>query len=163
MNPGTLDAAWDYLNHSAPTDWQLGIVTEKKPMGLIAQEVLEFPKLKTDFQFAFDDVQELAFQNSVNKGWHATPIVRGPSHVDVKMRKQMLIVGEVAEMSEACRKGNPQSDKIPEFTQEEEELADVVLRSMDYAAKEGLRLSAAIEAKHRYNMTRPHKHGGKLV
>lgn len=115
------------------------------------------------FLYAFGQVQEAAVQNSIDKGWHKLPFERGASHLDVKFRKLMLIVGEVAEVSEALREGNPESKKIPGFTCEEEEMADIILRAMDYAAKEGLRLAEAVLAKHKFNTTRPHKHGGKLV
>jgi len=74
-------------------------------------------------------------------------------------RKLLLIHGEVSEIMEALRMGNPMDDKCPDFTSEEIELADVFLRGMDYAAQKKLRLAEAILAKHRYNLTRPAKHG----
>ena len=47
------------------------------------------------------------------------------------------------------------------FTCAEEELADVVIRAMDFAEEQGLDLWGAIKAKHAYNTGRPHMHGGK--
>jgi len=41
------------------------------------------------------------------------------------------------------------------------ELADIVIRVMDLAEALGIDLEGAIERKHAYNVTRPHKHGGK--
>lgn len=42
-----------------------------------------------------------------------------------------------------------------------EELADVVIRVLDIAAGHGIDIEAAVAEKHAYNVTRPHKHGGK--
>jgi NTP pyrophosphatase (non-canonical NTP hydrolase) len=62
-------------------------------------------------------------------------------------------------MLEALRAGNPDSLKIPGFSQVEEELADLVIRAMDYAGAHDLALGAAIVAKHAYNVGRPIRHG----
>lgn len=42
------------------------------------------------------------------------------------------------------------------------ELADIMIRVMDYAESKGWDLEKAIEAKHNFNCTRPYRHGGKL-
>lgn len=76
-------------------------------------------------------------------------------------RRCMLMVTEVAEIVEADREGNPDSKKIPGFTCIEEELADLVIRALDFAAVYGSDLSGAIQAKLKYNATRPHMHGKK--
>ncbi len=41
------------------------------------------------------------------------------------------------------------------------ELADVIIRIMDYCAYKGIDLEAAMTRKHLYNQTRPYRHGGK--
>ena len=66
---------------------------------------------------------------------------------------------ELSELLEAVRDGNPPSEKIPGFTLAEEELADLLIRTMDYAHGRGFRLAEAVLAKHAYNLGRPHKHG----
>ena len=77
-----------------------------------------------------------------------------------KLEQQMLIVSEVAEMTEAVRRKEAiPSPKIPEFTEEEEEAADVFIRLLDYAGGHSLRLGEAVLAKLRYNASRPYKHG----
>jgi NTP pyrophosphatase (non-canonical NTP hydrolase) len=60
------------------------------------------------------------------------------------------------------RHGNPPDDHIPEFSGVEAELADVVIRIMDYAFARGLNIAGAIEAKAKYNESREMKHGGKI-
>lgn len=72
--------------------------------------------------------------------------------------KLMLIVTELGELLEGVRKtpGAPDSH-IPEFTNEEVELADAVIRAMNYATDRHLRLAEALVAKNEYNRTR-HDH-----
>lgn len=43
------------------------------------------------------------------------------------------------------------------------ELADVVIRIMDYFGFMGWNLETAIDIKHKYNIERPFKHGGKKI
>lgn len=42
------------------------------------------------------------------------------------------------------------------------ELADIVIRVGDLAERLGINLGQAVEEKHAYNLTRSHKHGGKV-
>jgi len=78
-----------------------------------------------------------------------------------KAVKIALMHSELSEALEAVRQGNPQSEKIPEFSLLEEELADVVLRIMNFGGQLNLRIAEAIIAKDDYNSNRPYKHGGK--
>lgn len=41
------------------------------------------------------------------------------------------------------------------------ELADVIIRILDYAGYTGMDIDSAVERKIAYNATRPHRHGGK--
>ena len=42
------------------------------------------------------------------------------------------------------------------------ELADVIIRILDYCGYAGIDIDAAITEKHEYNKTRPYRHGGKV-
>lgn len=72
-----------------------------------------------------------------------------------------LMHSELSEALEGLRKPG-QSDKIPTFTQVEEELADTVIRILDYCEARNLRLTEAMIAKHEYNKNRPYKHGKRF-
>lgn len=69
-----------------------------------------------------------------------------------------LMHQELSEMLDGIRKPGPDSH-CPQFTSETVELADLVIRAMDYSGKNNLPLGQAILAKMEYNRTRPYKHG----
>jgi NTP pyrophosphatase (non-canonical NTP hydrolase) len=107
----------------------------------------------TDFVSTFAVQAELAYQNSVSKGFHDVDMGNGT--------RIALIHSEASEALDAIRQGNPPDSHIPEFSGAEAELADIIIRCMDMAEKNGWRLAEAIEAKMAYNSRRPHMHGGK--
>ncbi len=43
------------------------------------------------------------------------------------------------------------------------ELADCIIRILDYCGREGIDIHTAIELKHEYNKSRPYRHGGKVL
>lgn len=43
------------------------------------------------------------------------------------------------------------------------ELADAIIRILDYCAAEGLDIGEAVRAKMQFNEGRPHRHGGKAL
>lgn len=58
-------------------------------------------------------------------------------------------------------RGNMTVTGVRRLTNEEEEMADVVIRVADYCGYRGIDLGRAILSKMNYNATRPHMHGGK--
>jgi NTP pyrophosphatase (non-canonical NTP hydrolase) len=103
------------------------------------------------FLTAFNDIQAQAHRNAVSKGFW--DVERNPGE------SIALIHAELSELLEGLRKGNPPSEKIPEFSQAEEEAADVVIRLLDMAGGAKWRLAEAIVTKMAYNAHRPYKHG----
>lgn len=69
-----------------------------------------------------------------------------------------LMHSELSECLEGVRK-HTMDDHIPEFSSEEAELADTIVRIMDYGAGFKLRVMEALLAKLLYNKSRPYKHG----
>ena len=72
--------------------------------------------------------------------------------------KIALMHSELSEALEADRK-SLDAEHIPGFSGVEEELADVIIRVLDFAGHHQLRLGEALSAKIAYNLTRPFKHG----
>jgi hypothetical protein len=71
-----------------------------------------------------------------------------------------LMISEIGEWCDGERKDLP-SEKIPGFSNAEEEAADLQIRLMDYSGARMPRLWQAVIAKMRYNATREFRHGGK--
>jgi len=76
--------------------------------------------------------------------------------------KIALTHGELSETLEAMRDGNPPSQKIPEFTHAEEEIADAIIRLMNIARNKSWNIPQAMMAKTIYNSKRPWKHARKF-
>jgi NTP pyrophosphatase (non-canonical NTP hydrolase) len=101
------------------------------------------------------ELQEEAHRIAVEHGWWDRPRSAGEA--------LMLVVTEIAETMEAIRAGSPKSERIGSFSKVEEELADAVIRILDFAGGHGFDLEGAVLAKMRYNESRPYRHGGKIA
>jgi NTP pyrophosphatase (non-canonical NTP hydrolase) len=112
------------------------------------------------------ELQKRVFDNNVAHGfWEDDDRIIGLSkdgELSIKSKKLMLIVSELAEVMEGLRAGNPPDEKCPEFTNEAIEMADAVIRILDYCERFNVPLVDAILAKHQFNVSRPYKHGKKF-
>lgn len=118
---------------------------------------------------------------AVEKGWHERPMrdATGEVIVDAVASKLALVHSEVSEALEALRTASPLGPAMPldlgtsaqpgvdgkagKPEGFEVELADAVIRILDLAQALGLDIESAIEWKHSYNASRPHRHGGKAL
>lgn len=112
-------------------------------------------------------VAEMVHALAWKKGWHSR------KETDDAFVERMCnnLHDEVSELHEAWRNNKlwKPCDKtlqmakagIPPLTNIEEELADIVIRTLDNAEKLGVNIELAVDCKHRFNATRPMRHGGK--
>lgn len=117
---------------------------------------------------------EVARVNELN-GWrdHKRQMIATVTDADPKLLPYLhalmdsnelcLIHSEISEGLEGVRHDDPPSEHIPKFTASEEELADAVIRIMDYAGMRDLRVAEAVIAKLKFNEGRGFRHGGKKV
>lgn len=117
-----------------------------------------------------DDMAKQVYAANEEKGFWETPIwalVPGTDRPETtytllkKAEKIALMHSELSECLEGIRKPGPDGH-CPDFTSEEVELADVLIRLLDYAAGFKLRLAEATHAKLAYNASRPFKHGKRF-
>jgi NTP pyrophosphatase (non-canonical NTP hydrolase) len=117
---------------------------------------------KLRFEDAFSLVQEAVFMNSSAHGFHDEGFDEKGVPRKNFSEQIALMHSELSEALEAHRKGIDRSEHIPDFTAVEEEIADLVIRAMDFAELRGLKLAEAIMAKHEFNKNRPFRHNKKF-
>lgn len=110
-------------------------------------------KLTTNDEIMAEDINDIAkmcHENNVK--WWRDPRTQEPIQRN-RGEMLMLIVSEIAEALEGERK-NLMDDKLPNRRMPEVELADAVIRIMDYCYGLGYDLGGAFVEKMRYNQTR---------
>jgi len=81
--------------------------------------------------------------------------------------KIALMHSELSEVLEVIRTVMPKgeilkSEKVPEINAIDEELADTIIRILDYCNARGINIGKAVYLKAGYNETRTYKHGKKF-
>jgi NTP pyrophosphatase (non-canonical NTP hydrolase) len=114
-----------------------------------------------EFIKSFNTVQQACFDNAEAHGWWDEDRTFGDLIA--------LIHTELSEAFEEYREGHL-IDEVYYSEQKPDkpegvgvELADAVIRIMDLAGYFGIDLATLILEKHAYNVTRPYRHGGKVL
>lgn len=133
-----------------------------------------------------NEIMQKVHNLAVEAGWWTDYEIDRELPPEVRLSKHMLMVTELAEASEEVRNKAPAyywnsshgrvvhqdvggshnlsaGENLLKPEGELSELADVVIRVMDYCGFHGWDLEAAIMAKHEYNKTRAFRHGGKAL
>ncbi len=106
-----------------------------------------------EFIKSWDQIQKRVYEGNVEKGFWDKPMDDGT--------RIALMHSELSEALEALRYGNPPDKHLPNLDSVSVELADVVIRVMDFCQGRGYDVAGAVIAKMNYNTTREHMHGGK--
>lgn len=126
------------------------------------------------FACLFDKMATVSHTNSREHGfWDIIGKIRGiesAGHMDHKTLTELellfrlsriaLFHSEASECLEGIRKGLP-DDHLPSRSMESAELADIVIRILDYAGGFNIPLGEIILEKMAYNAKRPYMHGKK--
>ena len=133
---------------------------------------LEFLSNDKDFLSAFSKLQSIAHETALAKGWWNPPKTFGEQAV--------LFHAEISEAVEEYRNGHPPHEvyrnlppsefqlKLSEIDELKPEgvpieLADLIIRVFDSAEHYNMDLIGAILMKMKYNLSRSHRHGGKVI
>lgn len=116
---------------------------------LTADEVAETDKART-----LSALQRAAYTTSREHGWWDNCDPHDPTVAGAKIA---LMHSELSEALEEIRVDKGSDDGLAE------ELADTVIRILDFCGARGLDLENAVLAKMAKNKARPHRHGGKKL
>jgi NTP pyrophosphatase (non-canonical NTP hydrolase) len=114
------------------------------------------------------------YLNALRDAIHANAVEKGFQDPPQDIATMSLnTIGEILEHWEAFRrrKLNEPCDKTEGMTElfgetltnEEEEVADALIRILDLAGRFRVDISRAVRIKHGYNRTRSHRHGNKAA
>ncbi len=112
--------------------------------------------------------------NTLRDAIHANAVERGFQDPPQDSATMLLnLIGEICEYWEAYRRNklDQPCDKTEgmmalfgeTLTNGDEEIADILIRGLDFAAAKSSDVNRAVRIKHGYNRTRPFRHGGRAA
>lgn len=114
----------------------------------------EWKEYGRKFSYAFREMSEIAHSTAKAKGWWDLPRSAGDCIA--------LMHSELSEALEGLR-DNSWDKHLPQFDSVTVELADLIIRVMDFAQKFGYSVGEALVKKMEFNQTREYRHGGKKL
>lgn len=120
---------------------------------------------------AIRELQDFCYENAKAKGFHDDRPTDAKALVPYQGNKMMLMVSELVEAHDELRSGHPVTETYyPDFTFDgpskpegvPSELADAVIRILDFCGAEHIDLASIIEEKLYYNASRAYLHGKKF-
>ena len=123
---------------------------------------------------AVNHLRDLAYASAVAAGWHDPKVIEGVHREPSAGERVALIHEEATELLGHIRDGyvaghwtDREGDALPSGPGKPEgpdvELADIVIRCLDYAGRYEIDLGAVIAEKMRYNRERAHRHGRRTL
>jgi NTP pyrophosphatase (non-canonical NTP hydrolase) len=132
----------------------------REPASLKTDEERKANRAETYPIATLNDWRDMILAYADEKGWATKPDTNIPTLI-------ALMHSELSEMLEEHRDGHQPTETYCITTGKPEgipsELADLIIRALHFAGVFGIDVNASVAEKHEYNLSRPYRHGGKVV